>query len=137
MKAVVQRVTYCEVKVNGNTVGKIGKGMLVLLGVNKGDTTNEADKLSAKISSLRIFTDENDKMNLSLADIGGEVLVVSQFTLCADCRRGRRPDFGNAAAKDTAEPLYRYFCECMKQYGVKNVERGVFGADMKVSLLNE
>ena len=137
MRAVVQRVTHCDVKVGEKTVGEIGNGMLILLGVKKGDTEEEAEKLSAKISGLRIFTDENEKMNLSLADIGGEVLVVSQFTLCTDCRRGRRPDFGEAAGKDVAEPLYEYFCECMKKNGIDKVESGIFGADMKVSLLND
>ena len=137
MRAVVQRVAYCNVEAGGETVGEIGNGMLILLGVKKGDTEKEAEKLSAKISGLRIFTDENEKMNLSLADIGGEMLVVSQFTLCTDCRRGRRPDFGEAAGKDAAEPLYEYFCECMEKIGIGKVERGVFGADMKVSLLND
>lgn len=137
MRAVIQRVTHCDVKADGKTAGEIDNGMLVLLGVKKGDTKKEAEKLSAKISGLRIFTDENGKMNLSLSDIGGSVIVVSQFTLCTDCRRGRRPDFGEAAEKDIAEPLYEYFCECMKKEGIAGVEHGIFGADMKVSLLND
>ncbi len=137
MKAVIQRVTHCEVVVDDQTVGKIKEGFLILLGVQEGDTQADADKLSAKISVLRVFTDKNDKMNLSLKDIDGEALVVSQFTLCADCRKGRRPNFISAARPDTAEPLYQYFCECMRQNGIGKVEQGVFGADMKVSLLND
>ncbi len=137
MKAVLQRVTSCSVTVDGNVTGEIEKGFLILLGVEKEDTKKEAEKLSAKISGLRVFSDENDKMNLSLLDIGGSVLVVSQFTLCANCRHGRRPDFFAAARPETAEPLYEYFCTQMKNNGVGRVEKGIFGADMKVSLLND
>lgn len=137
MKAILQRVTFAEVKVDGNTVGKIGNGFLILLGVADGDTEKEADALSAKVATLRVFTDENDKMNLSLADIDGEVLVISNFTLYADCSHGRRPNFMNAAKPDIAEPLYEYFCEKMADNGVRKVEKGIFGADMKVSLLND
>lgn len=137
MKAVIQRVTECTVTVDGNITGQIGNGFLVLLGVEQEDTKIQAEKLSAKIAGLRIFTDENDKMNLSLADIGGGVLVVSNFTLCANCRKGRRPNFEAAARPETAEPLYEYFCECMHKNGVEVVEKGIFGADMKVSLLND
>ena len=132
MKAILQRVTFAEVKVDGNTVGKIGNGFLILLGVAEGDTEKEADALSAKVATLRVFTDENDKMNLSLADIDGEVLVISNFTL-----HGRRPNFMKAAKPDIAEPLYEYFCEKMADNGVRKVEKGIFGADMKVSLLND
>lgn len=137
MKAVIQRVSNCEVAVNGSITGKINTGFLVLLGVENGDTEKEAEKLCNKIAGLRVFTDENDKMNLSLADIGGEVLVVSNFTLCASCRKGRRPNFEAAARPETAEPLYEYFCELMQKNGVQRVEKGIFGADMKVSLLND
>lgn len=137
MKAVIQRVTHCCVTVDNQVTGEIGQGFLILLGVEKEDTEKEADKLCAKIAGLRIFSDENDKMNLSLADIGGAVLVVSQFTLCANCRHGRRPDFFGAARPETAEPLYEYFCGQMKKNGVTAVEKGIFGADMKVSLLND
>lgn len=137
MKAILQRVTFAEVKVDGNTVGKIDNGFLILLGVAEGDTEKEADALSAKVATLRVFTDENDKMNLSLADIDGEVLVISNFTLYADCSHGRRPNFMKAAKPDIAEPLYEYFCEKMADNGVCKVEKGIFGADMKVSLLND
>ncbi len=137
MKAILQRVSFAEVKVDDTTVGKIGNGFLVLLGIAEGDTEKEADALSAKIATLRVFTDENDKMNLSLADIDGEVLVISNFTLYADCSHGRRPNFMKAAKPDVAEPLYEYFCKKMSDNGVRKVEKGVFGADMKVSLLND
>lgn len=137
MKAILQRVTFAEVKVDGDTVGKIDNGFLILLGVADGDTEKEADALSAKVATLRVFTDENDKMNLSLADIDGEVLVISNFTLYADCSHGRRPNFMKAAKPDIAEPLYEYFCEKMADNGVRRVEKGIFGADMKVSLLND
>ncbi len=137
MKAVIQRVSRCTVTVDGNTAGSIETGFLILLGVEKDDTRTEAEKLASKISGLRVFTDENDKMNLSLSDIDGSVLVVSNFTLCADCRHGKRPDFMNAARPETAEPLYEYFCGYMKELGIKKVERGIFGADMKVELLND
>lgn len=137
MKAILQRVTFAEVKVDGNTVGKIDNGFLILLGVAEGDTEKEADALSAKVATLRVFTDENDKINLSLADIDGEVLVISNFTLYADCSHGRRPNFMKAAKPDIAEPLYEYFCKKMLDNGVRKVEKGIFGADMKVSLLND
>lgn len=137
MKAVVQRVLHADVKTENKTVGEISEGLLIFLGVEEGDSEKDADKLSSKISQLRIFTDENDKMNLSLIDIYGEALAVSQFTLCADCRKGRRPNFMSAARPDKAEPLYEYFCGCLIKNGVKKVEKGVFGADMKVSLLND
>ncbi len=137
MKAVIQRVTECTVTVDGQIVGQIGQGFLILLGVEAGDTEKEAQKLAVKAAGLRIFTDENDKMNLSLTDIGGAVLVVSNFTLCANCRKGRRPNFEAAARPETAEPLYEYFCRCMKEQGIAQVEKGVFGGDMKVSLLND
>ena len=137
MKAVLQRVSEAMVEVEGKAVGRIGRGFLVLLGVAGEDTQKHAEVLADKISGLRVFTDENDKMNLSLHDIGGEVLVISNFTLCADCSHGRRPSFINAARPETAEPLYEYFCERIKSNGIKRVEKGVFGADMQVSLIND
>ena len=137
MRAVVQRVANSSVTVEGTTTGAIEQGFLILLGVAVEDTEKEAEKLSAKIAGLRVFTDAQDKMNLSLQDIGGAVLVVSNFTLCADYRTGRRPFFGGAARPEKAEPLDEYFCECMKKNGIQRVEKGIFGADMKVSLLND
>ena len=137
MKAILQRVSHAQVDVEEKTVGSIGKGFLILLGVENGDDRIEADVLAAKISGLRIFTDENDKMNLSLSDIDGSVLVISNFTLCADCSHGRRPNFINAARPENAEPLYEYFCQKLLDNGVARVEKGIFGADMKVSLLND
>ena len=136
MRLVIQRVKNAEVKVDEKIVGKIGQGFLVLLGVTHTDTKEEADYLVKKLCNLRVFKDENDKMNLGLKDIGGELLIVSQFTLYADCTGGNRPAFINAAKPDLAEPLYEYFCEKCEANGI-NVERGIFGADMKVSLLND
>ena len=136
MKAILQRVKFAKVEVGGETVGEIGQGFLVLLGVAKEDE-KEAEVLSNKIAGLRVFTDENDKMNLSLDDIGGEVLVISNFTLCADCSHGRRPSFIAAARPEQAEPLYEYFCQRLRDAGVKKVAQGIFGADMAVSLLND
>ena len=137
MRAVIQRVTSSEVAVDGEIKGKISKGFNVLLGVMKGDTKAQADLLAGKIARLRVFEDEEEKMNLSILDVDGEVLAISQFTLCADCRKGRRPNFIGAAPPDEANGLYEYFCECMKRSGIEKVERGIFGADMKVSLLND
>ena len=137
MKAVIQLVSGCSVTVDNNITGQIDRGFLILLGVEQGDTEKQAEKLSAKISGLRVFKDNDDKMNLSLADIDGGVLVVSNFTLCGNCRKGRRPSFDAAARPETAEPLYEYFCECMKKNGVSKVERGIFGADMQVSSVND
>ena len=136
MKAVVQRVGHAAVSVDGETVGRIGKGFLVLLGVAQGDTEAQAERLAKKISGLRIFPDENGKTNLSLSDVGGELLVISQFTLCADCRKGYRPSFVNAAAPEEARRLYEYFTAlCRGAAG--RVETGVFGAHMKVELEND
>lgn len=137
MKAVLQRVTHAEVVVDGQLISEIKQGFLILLGVDNTDTKEDADALSKKISGLRVFEDENGKMNLSLTDIGGSVLVISQFTLLADCRKGRRPSFVNAGAPDMANELYEYFCERIKIDGIQDVRKGVFGADMKVSLLND
>ncbi len=137
MKVVLQRVTHAQVVVEGELISKIENGFLILLGVEQIDTKADADVLSKKISGLRVFEDENGKMNLSLSDTSGSVLVISQFTLLADCRKGRRPSFINAGAPDMANELYEYFCERIKNDGVINVKKGVFGADMKVSLLND
>ena len=132
MKAVVQVVTSSEVKVDGASVGKIADGLFVLLGVTNEDTKAEAELLAKKVCDLRVLCDENDKMNLSVLDTGGSMLVVSNFTLCADTKKGNRPNFMNAARPETAEPLYEYFTECVRQNGVKTVENGQFGADMKI-----
>ena len=137
MKAILQRVSNARVDIENKTVGKIEKGFLILLGVENGDEQRDAEVLAAKIAGLRIFTDENDKMNLSLTDVGGGVLVISNFTLCADCSHGRRPSFISAARPETAEPLYEYFCKKMSDNGISRVEKGVFGADMQVSLTND
>ena len=137
MKAVIQRVTFANVKVDGKTVGEIEKGFMILLGVVEGDTTKEADWLAKKTAAMRIFEDENGKMNLSLLDTDGECLVISQFTLCADCKKGNRPSFISSAKPDEANKLYEYFIEKLKENGAEKVEKGIFGADMKVSLLND
>lgn len=137
MKAILQRVSRASVEVDNAVVGAIDQGFLILLGVEQGDDEKEAEVLANKIAGLRVFTDENDKMNLSLADINGAVLVISNFTLCADCSHGRRPNFIAAARPDTAEPLYEFFCLKMRDNGVQKVEQGVFGADMQVSLVND
>ncbi len=136
MKAVLQRVTRAEVSVDGEIVGSCNTGFLVLLGVAVGDTEREAEMLCKKIVNLRVFEDDAGKMNRSILDIDGELLVVSQFTLMANCRHGNRPDFMASAKPDVAIPLYEYFKELAKRE-VKRVECGVFGADMKVTLLND
>lgn len=137
MKAVIQRVLNASVSVDNEVIGEIGKGFLILLGVEKGDDELEAKVLSAKIAGLRVFCDENDKMNLSLSQIDGEVLVISNFTLLADCKKGRRPSFDNAALPIDALKLYKDFCKFLVDEGVSNIETGEFGADMKVSLTND
>ena len=136
MKFVIQRVNHAEVKVDGEIVGKIGKGFLVLIGVGREDTKEDADWYLKKLLGLRIFEDENGKTNLSLKDVGGEVLVVSQFTLYADCRKGNRPSFIGAGAPAEADRLYEYFMDRCRTH-VDKVEHGRFGADMKVSLVND
>ena len=133
---MVQRVAHASVAVDGTVLGKIGKGFMILLGVSDEDTEQVADRMADKICKLRIFVDENGKTNLSLADVGGELLVISQFTLYADCRKGNRPSFTKAGAPDRANELYEYFMKRCKQY-VDVVERGQFGADMKVELQND
>ena len=136
MKLVIQRVLNAKVEVNNNVVGKIEKGFLVLFGAGEGDTKEQADFLAEKLCNLRVFSDENGKMNLSIKDIDGELLIVSQFTLYADCKKGNRPSFVKAAKPDKANELYEYFMSKCKSL-VKNVQKGIFGADMKVSLLND
>lgn len=136
MKALIQRVLHASVTVNGKITGQIERGFLVLLGVQKGDEKANADFLSKKICNLRIFEDENGKMNKSILDIGGKMLVVSQFTLCGDTSRGNRPGFDNAALPDEANKLYEYFSDMVRLNGVE-VQNGIFGADMKVELLND
>lgn len=136
MRAVVQRVSEASVRIAGETVGKIGKGFLILLGVTEGDTPELCSYLAEKCAGLRVFTDENDKMNLALADVGGRLLVVSQFTLYADCRKGKRPNFIKAAKGEQANELYEYFVSCCRGLGIET-QTGAFGADMKVELLND
>ena len=136
MKLVIQRVKNAQVEVDSKIVGKIEKGFLVLLGVTHGDTKEQADYLVKKLCNLRVFKDQNDKMNLALKDIGGELLIVSQFTLYADCTSGNRPSFTNAAKPEYANELYNYFCHKCAANNIK-VEKGIFGADMKVRLLND
>lgn len=136
MKAVIQKVKFASVKVDEKIVGKIDKGFLVLLGVTHEDGEKELNWLANKIKDLRIFEDENEKLNLSLEDVGGEMLIISQFTLYANCNKGRRPSFIKAARPELAEKLYLNFIEKMKSFGIKT-ECGIFGADMKVELLND
>lgn len=136
MKAVVQRVSSAKVEVDGRIVGQIGRGMLVLLGVEKGDTERDADWMAEKIVHLRLFEDEAGKMNLALAEAGGGVLAVSQFTLAGNCAKGRRPSFDSAAPPDEASRLYRYFNARLQDLGAP-VETGVFQATMAVTLVND
>jgi len=135
MKLIVQRVKNANVKVEEKIVGKIEKGYMVLVGINENDTEKEADYLSKKLINLRIFEDENKKMNLSIQDVKGELLLISQFTLYGDCSNGNRPSFTTAARPEKAEPLYDYFCKkCSEKL---KVEKGIFGANMQVSLVND
>ena len=137
MRAVIQRVRHARVTVDGQVTGEIGPGILVLLGVEADDTEQDGAWLAAKIANLRIFADDAGKMNDSLIDIAGGALVVSQFTLYGDCRKGRRPSFVGAAPPAHAEPLYERFCVQIAEEGVVQVERGIFGAMMDVELLND
>lgn len=139
MRAVVQRVKYASVSVGGELVGKIEKGFMVLLGVCEGDTEKHAAAISKKIAGLRIFDDPDDKMNLSLSDVGGDILLISQFTLHADCKKGYRPSFIKAARPETANPLYELTASMLREAlgGDDRVKTGVFGGDMQVELLND
>lgn len=136
MRALIQRVQRASVTVDGTVHGAIERGFLILLGVCEGDTETEADYLADKCTGLRVFTDENDKMNLSCADVGGGLLIVSQFTLYGDCRKGKRPNFVRAARPETAIPLYERFVDRCRASGLP-VETGVFGAHMEVGLVND
>jgi D-tyrosyl-tRNA(Tyr) deacylase len=136
MRIVLQRVKSASVTVEGETVASIGGGLLLLVGVGREDGEAEAGWLAEKVASLRIFGDEQGKMNLSVRDVGGEVLAVSQFTLLADTRKGNRPSFIRAADPERAEPLFEYFCERLREAGVSSVKTGVFGAVMDVELVN-
>ena len=135
MRTVIQRVNFARVRVDGKIVGEIGKGFLILAGFAAGDSEESCIKAAKKIGGLRIFSDENDKINLALKDVGGEILCISQFTLYADCAHGNRPSFTNAARPEIAEPLYDFFCDALNEYA--HTERGIFGADMKVELEND
>ncbi|MDZ5547977.1 D-aminoacyl-tRNA deacylase [Enterococcus cecorum] len=136
MRAVIQRVSQAKVVVDDNTVGQIGKGFMILLGVHEQDTQTDVDYLVGKISKLRVFEDEQQKMNRSIIDVGGEILSISQFTLFADTKKGNRPSFVQAAKPDVAIPLYESFNEGLRQVGIP-VETGIFGADMKCHLVND
>ncbi|HEX2947966.1 MAG TPA: D-aminoacyl-tRNA deacylase [Armatimonadota bacterium] len=136
MRAVIQRVSQAQVTVAGDVVGAVGTGFLVLLGIGQGDNKADADYLADKIAHLRIFEDEQEKMNLSLQDVGGGALVISQFTLYGDARKGRRPSFTDAAPPAEANRLYEYFCERLASHGIP-VSRGIFQAHMSVTLTNE
>lgn len=137
MRVLLQRVTEGAVTVEGEVIGSIGKGFVILFGAGQGDTEKDVKYLAEKCANLRIFCDEQDKMNLSLLDVGGEALVISQFTLYGDCRKGRRPGFSNAADPSEAEKFYELFQTLLKEQGVKKVAHGIFGADMKVAIFND
>jgi D-tyrosyl-tRNA(Tyr) deacylase len=137
MRAVIQRVREGRVRVGGETIGEIGHGLVILLGAGDGDTLAEADRLADKIATLRIFPDAQGKTNLSILDVGGGVLVISQFTLYADCRKGRRPSFVHAAQPDLASPLVDRFADRLRQAGIRRVETGEFGAMMMVEIFND
>lgn len=136
MRAVIQRVSQAKVVVDENTVGQINRGFMILLGVHEEDTQTDVDYLVGKISKLRVFEDDQQKMNRSIMDVGGEILSISQFTLFADTKKGNRPSFVQAAKPDTAIPLYEAFNEGFRQVGIP-VETGIFGADMKCHLVND
>lgn len=136
MKFVIQRVLEASVSVDNNIIGKINQGFLVFIGVGHNDTRETADKLVKKLVGLRIFEDENGKTNLSLADVNGELLLISQFTLYANCKKGFRPSFTDSGAPELAEELYEYIISCCKE-SIPVVEKGKFGADMKISLIND
>ncbi len=137
MKAVVQRVIEASVNVDGKIVGSCNEGYMILVGASEDDTLDDVEILARKVANLRVFCDEDDKMNRSILDIDGEVLAISQFTLCADVKKGNRPSFIKAMEPVKAEEYYNIFCEKLKENGIKKVEKGIFGADMKVSLIND
>lgn len=137
MRAVIQRVTSSCVRVNDEIVGQINKGFNILVGVVEGDTQEEAVLMAKKVSKLRVFEDENGKMNKSILDVDGEVLAISQFTLCADCKKGNRPSFTSSAEPSEAKRLYELFCTELLKNGIKKVDTGIFGADMAVSIEND
>lgn len=136
MKTVIQRVTNANVKVNSEIVGEIKQGLVVLVGISDEDTEEIVEQMVHKIANLRIFTDDNGKMNLSIKDINGQFLIISQFTLYADCKKGNRPSFSNAGKPEHANRLYKYFIKVAKELEI-HTEHGIFGADMKVSLVND
>ena len=136
MRFVIQRVQYASVTVDNNVIGKINNGFMVLIGVENADTKEIADKMVSKLVNMRIFQDENDKMNLSLSDVNGELLLISQFTLYANCKKGNRPSYTEAGKPDMANEMYEYIISKCKE-SVEVVEKGEFGADMKVELLND
>lgn len=137
LKVILQRVSRAQVTINQEQTRQIGNGLMVLVGVMEGDEKQQAEFLAQKLVELRVFCDEQDKMNLSLQDIDGEMLIVSNFTLGADCKKGRRPSYTNCARPEKAQALYEYFVQCVRQKGLKNVQTGTFGADMQVSLIND
>ncbi len=137
MKAVIQRVSRASVTVDGELVSEIKKGYMILLGVMDDDTREDAEILAKKTATLRVFEDDEGKMNLDIKQVDGEILAISQFTLCADVKKGNRPSFIRSAPPADANELYEYFCKQLIENGVKNVYKGVFGADMKVDLLND
>lgn len=136
MKVLIQRVKRASVTINDKLYSKINKGILALVGIEKGDTIEQIQKMAKKLSGLRIFSDENDKMNLSILDVQGEMLIVSQFTLCGDCKKGTRPSFDKSAAPDVAKELYEIFIKEIKNYGIK-IGTGEFGAMMDIELIND
>jgi len=137
MKAVIQRVGRTALSVDGKLISEIPFGLAVYLGVKVGDTPRQAEQTAKKIAALRIFEDENGKMNLSVKDVGGEILLISQFTLCGDCSHGNRPSFTLAERPELAQPLYEYTAEKLREFGGVPVKQGVFGADMKIEQFND
>lgn len=137
MKAVIQRVQNASVSVEDKVIGSCNQGYMILLGAAEDDTLEDVDILARKVVNLRVFCDDDDKMNKSILDVGGEVLAISQFTLCADVKKGNRPSFIKAMEPVKAEEFYNIFCQKLLENGIKRVEKGIFGADMKVSLVND